>query len=507
METEIRYTHWTFEQSGGNSTHSRETIAIKKREIHQLKTMTRDMINQTAANQPHRPLCFVLMPFGTKPDGMGGTVNFDKVYYQLIKPAIEQAGLEPLRADEEVIGGFIHKPMFERLILCEYAVADLTAANANVFYELGVRHAVRPWSTVLLFAQGGRLPFDIAPIRTLPYHLDQTGSPSAVETDQLTLTALLDAAKKTAGQHEKGPIDSPLYQILEDYPAIDHTKTDVFREQVAYSEKIKRQLAEARTQGLAAVQAVAGKLGDLSIQEAGVLIDLLLSYRAVNSWTDMAQLVERMPRPLADTALVQEQYGFALNRAGLGQDAERVLTDLVKRRGPSSETLGILGRVYKDQWEATLVKGDRRVAAALLDKAIETYLRGFEADWRDAYPGINAVTLMGMTDKVDPRQQQLLPVVRYAVERKVSAGAPDYWDYVTLLELAVLADDETAADQYLGQALTTAYDPFAPKTTARNLRLIREAKERRGETKSWIQELEVELLAKANPPAKAEGNG
>jgi MAP3K TRAFs-binding domain len=154
---------------------------------------------------------------------------------------------------------------------------------------------------VLLFAQGGRLPFDIAPIRTLPYQLDQTGSPSAVETDLLALGAFLNATKKAAGQHEKGPIDSPLYQIVEDYPAIDHTKTDVFREQVAYSKTVKKQLEEARMQGLTAVQEVAENLGDLSIQEAGVLIDLLLSYRAVKSWTSMTQLVEHMPRPLADT--------------------------------------------------------------------------------------------------------------------------------------------------------------------------------------------------------------
>ncbi len=93
-----------------------------------------------------KPLCFVLMPFGTKPDGSGGIVDFDAVYRELIAPAIVDADLEALRADEEVTGGIIHKPMFEQLILCEFAVADLTTANANVFYELGVRHAVRPWS-------------------------------------------------------------------------------------------------------------------------------------------------------------------------------------------------------------------------------------------------------------------------------------------------------------------------------------------------------------------------
>jgi len=57
-------------------------------------------------------------------------------------------------------------------MLCDYAVADLTTANANVFYELGVRHAVRPWSTVLLFAEGSRLPFDVAYLRAITIPVD-----------------------------------------------------------------------------------------------------------------------------------------------------------------------------------------------------------------------------------------------------------------------------------------------------------------------------------------------
>jgi hypothetical protein len=77
-----------------------------------------------------KPLCFVLMPFGKKPDADGRTIDFDAVYEQFIKPAIGTAGLESIRADEEVVGGIIHKPMFERLLLCEFAVADLTTANA-----------------------------------------------------------------------------------------------------------------------------------------------------------------------------------------------------------------------------------------------------------------------------------------------------------------------------------------------------------------------------------------
>ncbi|MDH3530674.1 MAG: DUF4071 domain-containing protein, partial [Acidobacteriota bacterium] len=84
-----------------------------------------------------KPLCFILMPFGQKRDASGRTIDFDRVYEDLIKPSIEDAGMEPIRADEEQTGGIIHKPMYERLVLCEFAVADLTTANANVFYELG----------------------------------------------------------------------------------------------------------------------------------------------------------------------------------------------------------------------------------------------------------------------------------------------------------------------------------------------------------------------------------
>ena len=81
---------------------------------------------------PPPPLCFVLMPFGQKPDASGATVDFDAVYRDFIAPAIEAAGMKPIRADQEMSGGIIHTPMFERLLLCEYAVADLTTANANV---------------------------------------------------------------------------------------------------------------------------------------------------------------------------------------------------------------------------------------------------------------------------------------------------------------------------------------------------------------------------------------
>jgi predicted negative regulator of RcsB-dependent stress response len=207
----------------------------------------------------------------------------------------------------------------------------------------------------------------------------------------------------------------------------------------------------------------------------------------------MIALVPRMAQPIERSVLVQEQLGLALNRAGRGDEAERVLLDVLDRQGPSSETYGILGRVYKDRWQAAQSAGDAVLARGLLGKAINAYLKGFESDWRDAYPGINAVTLMELKDPPDPRRLSLIPVVSYAVERRVANGKPDYWDYATRLELAVLANDQGGAESALSDALACVRESWEPETTARNVGLIRGARERRGASAAWEREIEDAL--------------
>ncbi|HXQ02160.1 MAG TPA: TRAFs-binding domain-containing protein, partial [Candidatus Udaeobacter sp.] len=179
-----------------------------------------------------------------------------------------------------------------------------------------------------------------------------------------------------------------------------------------------------------------------------------------------------------------------------------VLLDLIQRRGESSETYGILGRVYKDRWESAKKAGSTALARGLLDKAIAAYLKGFEADWRDAYPGVNAITLMTLREPPDPRKDELLPVVTYAVKRRTASGKPDYWDYATLLELAVIGEDEAAAGDALGNALAAIREVWEPETTVRNLRLIREARESRGAAKPWTVQIEAELANRTAPPAE-----
>ena len=441
------------------------------------------------AAAPARELCFVAMPFGTKHDA-SRPVAFDAVYEQIIAPAIEAAGLESLRAAGEMPGGIIQGPTFERFILCRFAIADLTTADANLFYELGIRHAARPGSTILLVAEGrGQLPFDAASLRVLPYRLDSSGAPVDAAATVAALTRRLNECRT----HDR-MTDRLISEVLDsdDFPEIARLKTDTFRERSHHSQDIKEKLTAARRSGLAAVAAVEDEMPAIDDMESATIVDLLLSYRAVKGWRQMIALVERMPKPLAATVLVREQLALALNRAGDDVRAEEELLDLLKTHGPSSETLSLLGRVYKDRWDRALKANQKAHAAEVLDQAIDAYRRGFEADWRDAFPGINAVTLMELREPPDPAKDELLPVVRYAVMRRLGA-TPDYWDYASLVELAVHAHDHPAAMKWLGKAVAVMRESWEGESTANNLRLIAEARQARGEDVTTIREVIAKL--------------
>jgi hypothetical protein len=442
-----------------------------------------------------KPVCFVLMPFGVKMDAAGRAINFDHVYEQIFKPAVIAADLLPIRADEEQAQGFIHKLMYERLLLSEYAIADLTLLNANVYYELGVRHAAKPSTTVMTMAGQSGLPFDVAGLRVLPYALDPTGNP--VDAPGAS-KALADQLRSYIDQEF---VDSPIYQLvtgLKPLP-IDPTLTDIFRERTKSSEDLKGRLAVARASNEAGtIASVEKSLGPISDLETSVALDLLMSYRAVSAHREMVDLIGKLDRKLAQSVMVRQMLAFAKNKLGQWQEAEEILVKLIGVQGPSSEASGLLGSVYKNRWERATKAGETFAAKAYLKQSINSYVAGFEADWRDPYPGVNALTLMEVAD--DSRRHALLPVVRYLSERRIAGRghAADYWDYASLLEIAVLADDSNLADDMLGHALTVVEERWQLEATARNLRVISEARETRQANHDAVSAYLQELIKNIN---------
>src|SRR5690606_30538485 len=192
-----------------------------------------------------QPYCFVITSFGQKENLLDlkakftnenknpvQKIDFDKIYEELVKPAIIKADLEPLIEREEKSFGSIHKTMYEKIILCEFCIADLTNLNPNAYYELGMRYAVKPSTTIPIIASSHfPLPFDVGPDRTFAYQVDKDFNLSDKENDIEKLASILIHAKQSRST------DSPLYDLINGISfqnSVAHEKTDVFREKVQY---------------------------------------------------------------------------------------------------------------------------------------------------------------------------------------------------------------------------------------------------------------------------------
>ncbi len=142
---------------------------------------------------------FIVRPFGTK-EG----IDFDDVELKLIAPALEALGIEGRTTGEITRQGNIREDMFRLLVLSDIVIADTSIYNANVFYELGIRHGLQERHTLLIRAEGSvdKYPFDLQTDRYLRY---DPADPAK------GLAAFLDALRSTLASPIK---DSPVFQLL-----------------------------------------------------------------------------------------------------------------------------------------------------------------------------------------------------------------------------------------------------------------------------------------------------
>src|SRR5215210_4048063 len=156
---------------------------------------------------PDKKKCFVVMGFGEKTDlATGRTLDLDKTYRIIIKKAVEEAGLECIRADDIKHSGLIDVPMYELLLEADIVIADLSTANPNAIYELGVRHALRPHTTIIMAESQFKFPFDLSHIVIRPY--EHLGTGIDAEHAEIVREELKAAIQKLIDQPD---IDSPVY--------------------------------------------------------------------------------------------------------------------------------------------------------------------------------------------------------------------------------------------------------------------------------------------------------
>ncbi|TDH21457.1 DUF4071 domain-containing protein [Segetibacter sp. 3557_3] len=155
--------------------------------------------------------CFVVMGFGIKTDyATGRKLDLNKSYRLLIKPVVEEKGLICIRADEIRHSGSIDLPMYRELLQADVVIADLSTANVNAFYELGIRHALRPHTTIVISEDKLVYPFDLNHIKITSYtHLGEGIEYEEVERFRKVLGETLQAVL------DKTEADSPVYTFLD----------------------------------------------------------------------------------------------------------------------------------------------------------------------------------------------------------------------------------------------------------------------------------------------------
>lgn len=437
---------------------------------------------------------FVVMPFGKKevpkkpradlpedlaPEEKALKVDFDAVYRELFKPALEAANLQPFRADDEEAAGDILKDMFAELVTADFVLADISILNANVFYELGIRHTVGPRGVICLHAGWADRPFDVAPQRTFKYdgtlfrvgldHDDAWKAKRAAEVRRLTdtLTKAVAADRTTEG--------SPVYADLPNLqpPDASRIETARFKHYRAQSEDWRQRVAVAGREGRAEdILTLAGDVPSPYFRRK-LLRQCAEALLALGRFAQSEKLFRELCEDLDETAPAGEfrakcQLALLANRLKRPHEAEQKLVDLARTAPGDPEAQGLLGRVYKDMWrtawsgaqtlpERLSLAGQK---AAIARKSLTTYEVAVRRDLNSFYSGVNVITLAALLGHVATKSgrlvkpevtgfEDLMTAVRLAATAKLEDENECVWARATLGELnLVLGHRDEALAEY-----------------------------------------------------------
>lgn len=461
---------------------------------------------------PSARRAFVIMPFGTKKASDGTEIDFNAIYDEVLKPAIVAAGLAPHRADADRRGGSIHLDMFQDLLLAEFVVADLTLDNPNVWYEIGVRHALRSGGAVLTYALRDRLPFDIAGQRMQRYTLKEGKLvPARVEAERAALTEAITA---TLGAW-RGRRASPVYQLIPslrepDWKTLKVGDINEFWEQL---ENWKSRVKVAQRKQQPGDILVLAEETPNSILEFEALRTAAEALMTLGRPLYALSILDRARKLDPDDVKARQLEGRALGRAKRYAEARETLRRLADER-KDGETLGLLARTWKDEWtqvwnahplRRTDPAAAARDTATTLQSAAAAYVEAFRAAPGEYYPGINALTLGRLWEHVTGRTCKLpLDLIAAGVRWSAAAAAErdkDYWALATRAELAVIESRKNDAIDDYSEAAALALanrDWFALDSSSQQLDFLGDLKfqsEIVGEATAVIDRAEQQLRA------------
>lgn len=399
---------------------------------------------------------FVVRPFHTQ-----NGVDFDHVHVKLIGPVLEDLKIEGSTTDVIVRAGNIRVDMFEQLLLADIVIADISIHNANVYYELGVRHSLRTRTTVLIRARKDEVPFDLKTDRYVEY------DPAHPER---SCDQLKQALKQSLVADN---FDSPVFLLL---PGLEQTDLEKFRPVPAdFLEDVAE--AERRTDlpmlAVLADEAVGFEWGLAALRFVGE------AQFGLAAWPDARAAFEAVRERRPDDPQANLKLGTIYNRLGdpvaSTSALERVMSAGVLKPADKAEALALKGRNVKSLWVADWwdLSPQRRQAAALrsahLESSRRAYNEAFLTDQNHWYSGINALALLNVTlalaeaqpsvwsgrfetedegtdalRRLERERDMLTAAVRRSLEAEAfrSQGQPyDVWADLTRADLRFLSSD------------------------------------------------------------------
>jgi hypothetical protein len=411
---------------------------------------TEAKIERNVAIPIRKPVCVTIMPYGRKATevvtGLGpAEINFNALWDRGYVPIIEALGYQPVRADQDT-GPLIITKMLERLYFADLVLADMTIANGNVFYELGIRHAAKEKGCVLLAADWSRQLFETAQMRTVRYPLSE--GTITEQTAQAFCTAVKGEIQKRAGGA------SPMHESIHGYPSkVDEQAASTMKDQMTQLAIFQTDLRTMRTVPLSERMARAQELVAtysmppmLSVVGLELLSLLRASVYKSDDWKVVIDFIGKLPVELTTLAPVREQLAFARAHTGKHLEAITELDGLIQEFGPTPERLGLLGGRFKRLYESATTPGERLV---YLTKCIESYEQGMDLDLNAYYCSANLPRLYRMRNRKDDgeRARSILNVVMVAGDRAKRRGTSDEWLRPTLLAAAFDLGDADKAEK------------------------------------------------------------
>ena len=371
---------------------------------------------------------FIIRPFGTKND-----IDFDKVDELLIAPALKAVGAEGGTTIDIVKSGNIRVDMFRLLLTADVVVADLSVHNANVFYELGIRHALRDHGTFMLRCDADKFPFDLQTDRYFVYKKEDPGA---------SLPALVEALRRTNEEMEKDAAakDSPVFASLpnlsEPDPSLFNPVPQDFGEEVAR----------------AAAYNKAGDLALLSYEVKGfewetrgwrtvgtAQFDANALVGAKITWENVRKLQPNDLKANIRLGTIYERLG---DLARSTEALDRAIKNKAIQQNERAEAYSLLARNSKTRWrnEWEGQPPEERAATALrsphLQDSFENYERAFDEDLNHYYSGLNALAMI----KIMVALAETLPEVwaeNFKTDKKAEEALEEHREHASKLVAAV----------------------------------------------------------------------